>query len=299
MKVCPNCRTEYADDALQFCLQDGTPLINAANPTVSPDFNTESETVISPKRVEPIRFDPPSSYQNSQSNWEQSQPVIVEREAKKSNTAAIVALSVLGTILVLGLGGAGAWLYFNNRKTVAVVNNNSNMPIRSVNSNTANNQNQNTNSNINSNLATPTPSPTPTAKPTINPEQAKTITGNVKDVVSDWKNASEDLDITSHLSNYADTVDYYNGGKVSIAKIRADREKAFADYDSINLNIDNLRVIPDPAGDKATAIFDKEWKFEGADKYSAGKVQQQLTLNKINGKWLITSEKDLKVYYKE
>ncbi len=293
MRVCPKCRTEYTDDALQYCLQDGTPLVNSTNK--SSDFNTESETVVSPKRVEPIRFEPPSSFQNNRTSWEQNQPVIIEREPKKSNTTAIVALSVLGTILVLGLVGAGAWFFYNKNSNVAVANTNSSTPNRSTNANAANNQNSN------ANLAspTPTPSPTPTAKPTINPEQAKTITGNVKDVVDNWKDASENLDITTHLSCYAHTVDYYNAGKVGIAKIRADREKAFADYDSINLNIDNLRVIPDPAGDKATAIFDKGWKFEGADKYSAGKVQQQLTLSKINGKWLISGEKDLKVYYKE
>ena len=301
MKVCPNCRTEYTDDALRFCLQDGTPLVNLQNKP--PDFNTKSETMVSPKRVEPIRFDPPSSYQKSQSNWESSQPMIVERAPKKSNTAAIVALSVLGTMLVLGLGGAGAWLYSNNQKTVAVVNNNSSTSNRSTGANAANSQNSNANLASPTPTPTPTPSPTPTAKPTakptINPEQAKNITGDVINVVNDWKSASENLDMTGHLSYYADTVDYYRGGRVGIAKVRADKERAFSQYDSINLKVDNLRVIPDPAGDRATAIFDKEWRFEGADKYSAGKVQQQLTLVKSGGKWLISGERDLKVYYKE
>lgn len=290
MKICPNCRTEYTDDALQFCLQDGSPLIDSLNKTS--DFNTESETVIAPKKVEPIRFDPPSSFQNSRASWEQNQPVIIEREEKKSNTAMVAALSVLGTLLAIGLVGAGVWFYSNSQKKVAVVNSNSVTPNRPVNSN---------NQNANANLATPTPTPTPTptAKPTINPEQAKKITGDVKDVVDDWKDAAEDLDITRNLSNYADTVDYYRAGKVSISRVRADREKAFSDYDSIRINIDNLRVIPDPTGEKATAIFDKEWKFEGAEKMSSGKVQQQLTLDKINGRWLISGEKDLKLYYKE
>jgi hypothetical protein len=299
MKVCPQCRSEYTDDALKYCLQDGTPLFDSPVQSTSPDFTTESETVISPKRVERIRFDPPSSFQTNQPSWETNQPVIIEREPKKSNTPMIVALTILGTILVLGVGGVGAWLYFNNKKNVAVVNNNSAVPNRSVNTNAANNQNSNANANANLATPTPTPSPTPTAKPTINPQQAKTISNDVENVVDNWKSASENLDITGHLSNYADTVDYYRGGKVGIAKIRADKEKAFNTYDSIEFNIDNLRVIPDPSGEKATAIFDKEWKFEGADQYSAGKVQQQLTLNKINGRWLITGEKDLKLYYKE
>ncbi len=304
MKVCPQCRNEYTDDGLKFCLQDGTPLVNSPGQYTSPEFNTESETVISPKRVEPIRFDPPSSYQSNQANWETNQPLVVEREPKKSNTPMIVALTILGTLLILGLGGVGAWMYFNNRKNVAVANTNTvNTPNRPVNTSAANNQNSTINSNTNADLASPTPTPTPAAtpiaKPTINPQQAKAISNDVENVVDNWKNSSENLDITGHLSNYANTVDYYRGGRVGIAKVRADKERAFNTYDSVAFNIDNMRVIPDPTGEKATAIFDKEWKFEGADQYSAGKVQQQLTLIKINGRWLISGEKDLKLYYKE
>ncbi len=291
MRICPNCRTEYTDDALQFCLQDGTPLVNSSNKTS--DYNTEPETIIAPKRVEPIHFDPPSSFQNNRASWERTEPFVVEREERKSNTAMVAALSVLGTLLAVGLIGAGIWFYSNNQKKVAVVNSNSVTPNRPLNANNANNQN------ANANLATPTPTATPTPKPTIDPKQAKQINDDVKDVVDDWKSASENLDITGNIANYADTVDYYTAGKVSVAKVHADREKAFSDYDSIEINIDNLRVIPDPTGEKATAIFDKEWKFEGAEKISSGKVQQQLTLDKINGRWLISGEKDLKLYYKE
>lgn len=212
----------------------------------------------------------------------------------------VAALSVLSTLLAVGLVGAGIWFFSKDEKKVAVTISNFATPNRSINSGNANNQNQNQNANAaiaNANLAAP--SPTPTAKPTINPEQAERITDDVNDVINDWKSTSENLDIAGNISNYAGTVDYYNGGKVNISKVRQDREKAYSDFDSIEINIDNLRVLPDPAGEKATAIFDKEWKFEGAEKRSEGRVQQQLILEKVNGKWLISSEKDLKVYYKQ
>jgi len=301
MKYCPKCQTSYTDDTLQFCLQDGTRLDkfpDQSAPTVA--FDTESETVVSPRiktnappqRVEPIRFEPPSSYQN---NWQPSQPVIVQPIAKKSNTTIIVLLTALGTILLLGLGGIGALLYFNRTKTEVAVNVNTAPTTRPVNSNAANNQNSNSNS------ATPTPtqSATPTAQPTLKPEQIKAVTSDVKDVVDEWKSSSENLDLDGHLSQYADTIDYYKGGRVGIGKVRADKQRAYAAYDSIDINISNLKVTPSPSGDKATAVFDKEWTFEGAGKYSAGKVLQQLTLDKINGRWLITGEKDLKIYYVE
>jgi hypothetical protein len=308
MKQCPNCRTNYTDDALQFCLQDGTPLAEIPSqdaPTAA--FNTESVTVVSPKQVEPIRFDLPSSYQTNQSNssstnsWQQPsqpvvQPVVVQAPAKKSKTAAIVLLTALGTLLLLGLGGIGAWFYLKNNKALVAANVNNNAPANrqtnnAVNSATANNQS------LNSNLANASPSPTPSAQPTLNPKQSKEITEDVKNVVDVWKSASENLDIDDHMSQYANTVDYYKGGRVSLAKVRADKEKAYSAYDSININISNMKITPDSSGEKATALFDKEWTFEGENKYSSGKVQQQLTLQKINDRWLITGEKDLKVYY--
>lgn len=294
MKQCPNCQITYADDSLQFCLQDGTPLVEFSSQSAS-DFETEPETLVIPKKVEPIRFDLPSSYktnQTNQSDWQPSQPLPVKRETKKSNTAKVVILSVLGTILLLGLGGLGTWLYFNNKKTQVTVNNvNTSRTNRPANANAANNQNQNVN------VAVPSPSITPTASPTIDAEKTKEIAGDVKDVVDDWKNASENLDIDSHLSYYADSVDYYRGGTVGIKTVRADKERAYSIYDSIDINIKNLKITPDATGEKATALFDKEWRFEGDGKFSAGEVQQQLTLSKIKGRWLITGEKDLKVYY--
>jgi hypothetical protein len=293
MKRCPNCQTTYADDSLKFCLQDGTPLAGIPNQNSADYFNTESETVVSPKRVEPIRFEPPSSYQTNDANRQPTnEPIVVEKhEKKKSNTAAIVTLSVLGTILLLALGGLGAWLYFSNKKTQVAVNVNTATQNRQPNANAAN---QNTNSNV---AASPTPTATPTAQPTLKPETAKALTNDVKNVVDDWKDTTENLDLDAHISQYAATVDYYKAGRVNVDRVRADRARAFDAYDTISINIDNVKVTPDASGERATVVLDKEWNFEGAEKFSSGKVQQQLTLNKIGGRWLITGEKDLKIYY--
>lgn len=288
MKQCPNCLTNYADDSLQFCLEDGTPLVGIFSPNVSGNYDAEPETIVAPKKVEPIRFEPSSSYQSNQAIREPFQPVFNETEPKKPKTAAIVLISVAGTILLLGLGGLGAWLYFKNNKSVAV-NVNAASPNRPVNSNVVPNQNANFAS----------PSATPTPRPTLNSQQTKIVTEDVKDVINEWKDATENHDINGHIGQYADTVDYYKAGKVSVSRVRSDRARAFAAYDSMNINIDNVKVMPEPEGDRVTVVFDKEWNFEGEQKFSSGKVQQQLTLNKINGRWLITGEKDLRVYYTE
>ena len=61
------------------------------------------------------------------------------------------------------------------------------------------------------------------------------------------------------------------------------------------MNIDNVRVTLDETGAGAQVVLDKSWKFEG-ERCSKGKVQQQLRLAGIDGRWRITSERDLKVY---
>jgi hypothetical protein len=301
MKYCPNCQTTYTDDTLRFCLQDGTQLaeVSDANtdmPTVSFD---DSETLVSRKPPQQVvRINVPETQQQ---NWERTeqpriieQPRIVEQplEAKKSNTALTVLATILGMLAVFGI--IGAWFLLKSRKTdVAIVNFNTAPANRPFNSNSTNAQILNANTNKS------TASPTPTTTPTLDPEEVKMATSEVKDTVDEWKSSSENLDLDGNLDQYADSVDYYTAGRINRARVRADKQRAFDQYDSINFNISNMKVTPDASGKKAIAVFDKQWKFEGENKYSSGKVQQQLTLSKVGGRWLITGEKDLKTYYIE
>lgn len=327
MKHCPNCGTNYTDYSLQFCLQDGTALVDTN--ASSPETNSydDAPTVISPRQVEPIRIDVPDSQWQS---WEETkqenvpppvEPVLVqptriqpvrvqpiqnepapaiqnEPAPARSGTTSTVLLTVLGMLGLLAIAGIGGWLYLNNRNTEVAANVNTNPAnSRAVNPNEANIRESN------ANLSAPTQTPksvsTPVPKATLDPEQAQTVTDDVEALVDDWKAASENLDLEAHLSQYAPTVDYYKGGKTGLARVRADKERAYNQFDSITFNITNMKVTPDASGEKASAVFDKQWTFEGANKTSTGKVQQLLTLNKIDGKWKITGEKDLKVYYVE
>jgi ketosteroid isomerase-like protein len=311
MKYCPNCQTTYTDDTLRFCLQDGAKLADVANsstdmPTVSFD---ESATVVSPKPPQQVvRINVPEP--ESQNRERAEQPRIIEQprivgqprvvtqpvETRKSNTALTVLATVLGMLLLFGIAGAWFLLKSRNHEAAAINSNVNTAPLnRPAASNAANIQN------LNANTAKPTASPiaTPVAKPSLRPEDAKAVTEDVKNAVDDWVNSSENLDLDANLNQYADSVDYYIAGRINRARVRADKQRAFDQYDSINFHISNMRVTPDASGDKATAVFDKEWKFEGENKYSSGKVQQQLTLAKIGGRWLITGERDLKTYYVE
>jgi hypothetical protein len=98
------------------------------------------------------------------------------------------------------------------------------------------------------------------------------------------------------MSGYAPTVDYYRRRGASAQFVRADKARAFNRYTSMRVNISNLDVSIDPAGEGATATFDKEWTFSGGGT-NTGKVRSELRFRLIGGRWLITGERDVRVYY--
>ncbi len=317
MKYCPNCRSSYADDTLKFCLQDGTPLIGESDsstelPTVSLGDKTErfngeevteqfktnqlTERFTTNKDFNQMRVDLPETRQH---NWEQSRETQIASHKpppKKSNTLVTVLGTALVMLILFGVAGIGAWFYFSQPPTDVAKNTNN----QSTNGNKSGEK-----ENSNEKLPTPTatkkdstPKSTPgseeTPVSTFNPEEVKK---EVSGVIYSWKSASESLDLDSHISKYADTVNYFNKSNVSKSFIRSDKQKAYNKYQYIKINLSNMSVTPDSTGENATAVFDKAWHFENDKKTSDGKVQSQLKLSKIGGQWKITSEKDLKVYF--
>jgi hypothetical protein len=265
MKNCPRCKANYTDETLSFCLQDGTPLVA---------FLDEAETVISSKKQILNDFET----NRDANSWSNSTEVA---EPKKSNTVIVVFATILLTSLLLGAVGIGSWFYLRSNQPMQVVQN----------------TNVNQSSTPNVNIATPTPTSTPTPKPTVKPAELAGIKKDVEQTLVDWKTASEDFDLEANVSNYADNVDYYTGGKVSKSKIKQDKQKAYSTYDTININISDIKITPDPSGEKATVVFNKEWDFATLDKKNRGEVTQQIIFSKVAGKWKIVSEKDLKVLW--
>jgi hypothetical protein len=296
MKICPKCQNTYTDDNLQFCLQDGNPLSVTSSTSQLPTetWGGEPETVIRSDR-QPIRFDlqnqpaqttPPQNFTTT--------PQTNLQPAPKSKAWIFLLLGLFFILVVGGLGAVGVWFYLNQKPPV--VQNNTN-----TGSNTTPNSNSNSNTIDNTN-ANSMPTVTPTPKPTLKPAEIESAKKEAESVLYGWKSAAEDHNLDTNLSNYADTVDYYKGGKINKSKLKASKEPAYKKYDSINIDISNMKVAVDPTGEKATITFDKEWDFSGVDKdnndlVNRGKVQQQVILSKINGKWKIVSEKDMKVYY--
>jgi hypothetical protein len=263
-----------------------------SDPTV---FLPETETIVSPKKIEQVIPLDSIPSQNRQPPFNQTYPVPAPPpppEIPKSNTAFIVGMTVLAMLGIFGLG-VGGWFLLKNRQTETSRTENR---ANTANRRAAVNDALNTNETVTPTpTATPTPTPMPTATPTpdFNPEQ---IRKDVSEVVQSWKSLTESRNINGYMSLYAPTVDYYNTKGASINSVRADKQNAFRRYDQIEINISNLRVTPDDSGRQATAVFDKEWVFDG-EEYSSGKVQSQLQFREVNGRWLITSERDLRVYH--
>ena len=217
MKFCPTCKTRYDEEILRFCTKDGTSLVEESepnftalpseskqddlgeetiirrkNPSPGPGFESERERLSSPPRIvipTAGEAEPQSSPPQRKAVRAATAETIRHRQpSRKSNTATVVFLTVLGTIAVLA-GAAGIFWFLNNQNSNANqdVNYNTNFNSININLNTnfnASNSlanfdynsnsnananvsiNANANANANANLKTPTPTKTPTATPT-------------------------------------------------------------------------------------------------------------------------------------
>lgn len=303
MKYCPNCENIYADDTLQYCLQDGSPLIDESNKNSDIPMVTlqEQETVVSSREPDQIKVDlndnPP--VQVIREERQTVRTPIIQPEPKKSNNLSLILATALLTLLLFGLAGIGAYFYLNK-------NNKNSELVKDANSATNKNSSEGIKKPV-ENLASETPEieDTPEKTPTPDePEETPTpevdlgeIKNDISDRISSWKSQTESQDLDDYMNGYADRVDYYTKKGVSKNFIRNDKQRAFSKYDSIKFNLSNIRISPGSDGQTANVVFDKEWNFSGGGENSSGKVQQQLKLKKQGDSWLITSEKDLKVYY--
>ena len=209
MKYCPICDERYDEEIIRFCTKDGTPLIEEAEPTFTalPSENLDEseddfgeETIIRRKPVIPT--DGPVII-NAQGQPERIViPTLPATEQQvrprttqvyyppppQANTGKTVALTILGTIVVLGFGAGLFWFLqkdtpanINTNLNANLVNQNTNLNTNlgfdsNFNFNTSGsfNANYNINTNLNANLKTPSPTPTPKPSPSVSPSPTPT-----------------------------------------------------------------------------------------------------------------------------
>lgn len=283
MKICPKCQSNYTDDTLQFCLQDGAALDFVGNDTS--DLKTvsfeENATVVSQRPREKITFDLENPAQTSNHTYSDPREFTTGSEAASSNTLLIVLATAFAMIILFGIVGVGAWFYLKSEKQVVENSNNS----TGENTKTAPLQSK-----------SPNGKNTPAGEKTPSYDREKLIEGVGKQI-SSWKSLAEARNLDGYMAKYGLKIDYYTKRGASREYVKKDKQKAFSAYTSINTKLSNISITPASDGKKATAVFDKEWDFSGPGKNSTGKVQTQLKFEKIGDDWLIVSERDLKVYY--
>lgn len=164
MKTCPSCNRSYTDEALNFCLQDGSPLVNAS---------LSSETTVEARKPDTQYPNPPPTqvyrpnvpppqppgYQGAPYQQPQYSPVpqytpMPMARQPRSNAVwwilgglAVVFVLGIGTVIVI-IAVASMSAETNNNNNRIVVNNN--VPNRNLNLNGNTN-----NSNINSTVKLP------------------------------------------------------------------------------------------------------------------------------------------------
>jgi ketosteroid isomerase-like protein len=205
----------------------------------------------------------------------------------RKNSALVIPVTIAATVLVLALGGISAWLLFGTKRNEAAGNVRPGVDRTSASPATTGSPA----------VSPPAATRTPAASPS--PVDTAAVRNEVTALLNGWADSSTERDIDAHMSYYADTLDvYYNKRNVGASTVRADRRRAYDTYQTLDISLSNIRITPDATtGERATAVFDKTWSFEGEEKVTSGSVQQELRLAKIDGRWRITGERDLQVYY--
>ncbi len=298
MRYCPTCRTQYTDDTLRFCLQDGATLVEQlASDTPTVAF-TESETV--------ARSAGAKTQDSQVTSWrgEEVTRVAASQPPKRTGLALPIIAGAAVLLFLFFAATIGIWLYVTRGRVV------------STDEIAAGNKNANVSNFGNSSSYGATPYPSPSVGPTIIITPTPFVNNGstlqptptappfppdrpqqpVPQFINGWKSMAEARNLDAYMGNYADTVDYYRKSGASRGFVRADKARAFGMYNSMRVNISNLSFDVSADGRTATAVFDKEWDFRGG-RNSSGKVQSQLKLRNENGRWLITGERDLRVYY--
>jgi len=113
MKTCPKCNTQYADDTLSFCLNDGTPLTGTSvdSPTV---VLNESETVVrsndSWQQSQPTRF-VPQNYPTPQGTPANQIP---PSNSGGGKVFIAIAATAIGVLAVVGIVVAAGYLFYRS-----------------------------------------------------------------------------------------------------------------------------------------------------------------------------------------
>jgi serine/threonine-protein kinase len=208
------------------------------------------------------------------------------KQADSMTTTKTVALTILVTLVLVALGGFGFRTLFVTRGEA----NSTDQTPTATRSPSPLGPTVNPSPRVAQSVATPTPAPVVVNTPLL--------TSEVNAVLDSWAGAARAHNLDLQMTYYTDVVSPYFGRRsISKAEIRADRSVAYRRYPRLDIQLSNMNLVVDSSGTQATATFDKSFTFSSDDKSFSGMVNTRVWLAKIGSQWLITGEKDLKVYY--
>lgn len=168
MKKCPSCNRTYTDEALSFCLEDGSPLLSVGggssdqspsfDPNATLQYNPARDTNPPPQIYNPTPT-PSQPYTPMQTpSWS---PTPGQAPPKKKSKALFWILGGVGVLVVAGIVGivllvvlvSGSNSNANNMNNSNTVANNSNRNSNSSNANNSNANSANKNSGTTSNAS--------------------------------------------------------------------------------------------------------------------------------------------------
>ena len=128
--------------------------------------------------------------------------------------------------------------------------------------------------------------PAPTPRP-LNPVELTRVQGEVAGVISGWIEALRNKNFGQYEGYYAN--DFFSAKENGRRGFQGRLENKFSPFSQIYVQYDGLQVTPDPYGQTALAIFNKHWKFEGAQ-CEDGAAEERVDLINVNGVWRIRAD---------
>ena len=298
MKVCPLCRSRYTDDSLAFCLQDGSPLADESSESSGEPTAVLHDAETFATGRDSGRIDVEVTRDDEERETQERVPRVIPESARDRRSGTLrTVVATVGVMLVLFgiLVSIGLYYYYSREGNTPPAGSNSNSNIQANVPRTPSLVPSASATLTPSPGSTNTPRPSPTADESFDPDEIK---GAVGQRLMAWKAHTERLDLNGVMSCYADKLNYYySRGNTDKSFVRKNKGDALAKFRRVRITISDLNITVSRDGHTATAVFDKEWSFEGNGKVSTGKVRSQVSFTMSGEQWLINGEKDLKVYY--
>lgn len=279
MNSCPTCGTQYTDQTLIYCLQDGTPLTIASTGETPTVLIVETETR---DRI-PHNEEIVTEYRSGRG--------IEFSEAANKNGRIGTAVKVVGglaAVALVAVVGVASYL-LGSRNSASNTGDPANKNSESVAANTNAANRPAAISTPASNTALVATSPTP-----FDDTQANS---DLSARVASWKDSIESNESDSIVNNYTSTIDNYYGTKrAKASELQKAKAKKLIDFDSLRVVTSEQTIKVDESGKTASIQFDREIWFTGEKEKIHNKSRVEMKCRLVDGRWLIYSERDIKTY---